>query len=174
MPVSSSCPTISAIGRLASFLRAGGDPAQIEGSVADLRTFLEKVPDPRARRGVRHPLTSILLIAATAVAAGARSFTAIGEWAADASQHLLHQLGARFATRHQLYLAPDEATVRRVYKMLKSAEYKRRQAPPGVKITRRAFGRDRRYPITNAFQDSGPTPVQEPGETPRAPAPSVT
>ena len=68
----------------------------------------------------------------------------------------------------------DEATVRAVWRMLDRAEYKRRQAPPGVKITRRAFGRDRRYPITNAFQDKGPTPVQDPGETPRAPAPSVT
>ncbi|MBF0094102.1 MAG: NAD+ synthase [Alphaproteobacteria bacterium] len=45
----------------------------------------------------------------------------------------------------------DEATVRRVWRMLNLAEYKRRQAPPGVKITRRAFGRERRYPITNAF-----------------------
>ena len=45
----------------------------------------------------------------------------------------------------------DEATVRRVWRMLDRAEYKRRQAPPGVKITRRAFGRDRRYPITNGF-----------------------
>ncbi|MBM3540577.1 MAG: NAD+ synthase [Alphaproteobacteria bacterium] len=44
-------------------------------------------------------------------------------------------------------------TVLRVAQMLKRAEYKRRQAPPGVKITRRAFGRDRRYPIVNAFQD---------------------
>jgi len=47
----------------------------------------------------------------------------------------------------------DETTVRRVWKMLDRAEYKRRQAPPGVKITRRAFGRDRRYPITNGFTD---------------------
>jgi NAD+ synthase len=46
----------------------------------------------------------------------------------------------------------DEATVKRVWRMLDRAEYKRRQAPPGVKITSRAFGRDRRYPITNAFQ----------------------
>ena len=45
----------------------------------------------------------------------------------------------------------DEATVTRVWKMLDRAEYKRRQAPPGVKITSRAFGRDRRYPITNHF-----------------------
>jgi NAD+ synthase len=45
----------------------------------------------------------------------------------------------------------DLETVRRVWKMLDRAEYKRRQAPPGVKITSRAFGRDRRYPITNGF-----------------------
>jgi NAD+ synthase len=45
----------------------------------------------------------------------------------------------------------DEAMVRRVWQMLDRAEYKRRQAPPGVKITPRAFGRDRRYPITNGF-----------------------
>jgi len=46
----------------------------------------------------------------------------------------------------------EEATVRRIWRMLDLAEYKRRQAPPGVKITRRAFGRDRRYPITNGFR----------------------
>jgi NAD+ synthase len=45
----------------------------------------------------------------------------------------------------------EEATVRRIQKMLQSAEYKRRQAPPGVKITSKAFGRDRRYPMTNKF-----------------------
>ncbi|NQU61452.1 MAG: NAD(+) synthase, partial [Rhodospirillales bacterium] len=45
----------------------------------------------------------------------------------------------------------DAATADRVWHMLDRAEYKRRQAPPGVKITRRAFGRDRRYPLTNRF-----------------------
>jgi NAD+ synthase len=45
----------------------------------------------------------------------------------------------------------DRETVLRVWRMLDRAEYKRRQAPPGVKITSRAFGRDRRYPITNGF-----------------------
>ena len=44
--------------------------------------------------------------------------------------------------------------VTRVQRLLYSAEYKRRQAPPGVKITRKGFGRDRRYPITNAFRES--------------------
>ena len=46
----------------------------------------------------------------------------------------------------------ERATVNRVWRLLENAEYKRRQAPPGVKITARAFGRDRRYPITNAFK----------------------
>ena len=45
----------------------------------------------------------------------------------------------------------DPTVVRRVWHMLDRAEYKRRQAPPGVKISSRAFGRDRRYPITNGF-----------------------
>ena len=47
----------------------------------------------------------------------------------------------------------DADTVRRVYRMLTRAEYKRRQAAPGVKITHLAFGRDYRYPITNGFSD---------------------
>ncbi|PKU25822.1 NAD+ synthase [Telmatospirillum siberiense] len=48
----------------------------------------------------------------------------------------------------------DAAVVRRVFRMLDRAEYKRRQAPPGVKISSRAFGRDRRYPIVNGFTDT--------------------
>jgi len=46
----------------------------------------------------------------------------------------------------------DEATVRRIENLLYRAEYKRRQAPPGVKIGSKNFGRDRRYPITNRFK----------------------
>jgi NAD+ synthase (glutamine-hydrolysing) len=46
----------------------------------------------------------------------------------------------------------DEATVRRVVEMVDRNEYKRRQAPPGVKITPRAFGRDWRLPIVNSFR----------------------
>ena len=49
----------------------------------------------------------------------------------------------------------DAATVRRVEHLLYVAEYKRRQAAPGVKITKKNFGRDRRYPITNRFRDRG-------------------
>ncbi len=47
----------------------------------------------------------------------------------------------------------NPSTVRRVVRMVDRTEYKRRQTPPGVKITPKAFGRDRRMPITNRYQD---------------------
>jgi NAD+ synthase (glutamine-hydrolysing) len=46
----------------------------------------------------------------------------------------------------------ERATVARVLEMVKRNEYKRRQAPPGVRVSRRAFGRDWRYPITNGYR----------------------
>ena len=46
----------------------------------------------------------------------------------------------------------DRLTVARIERLLHLAEYKRRQAPPGVKLGSRNFGRDRRYPITQAFR----------------------
>ncbi len=46
----------------------------------------------------------------------------------------------------------EPETVQRIWRLLELSEYKRRQAPPGVKLTSRSFGRDRRYPITNAFR----------------------
>ena len=59
------------------------------------------------------------------------------------------------ADREQLELAglPSEA-IDEVFRLVDRAEYKRRQAPPGIKITPRAFGRDRRMPITNAYRPS--------------------
>jgi NAD+ synthase len=58
----------------------------------------------------------------------------------------------------------DRDTVVRVDRLLNLAEYKRRQAAPGVKVTLRNFGRDRRYPIVNKFRDPG-TPLVKPDET---------
>jgi len=49
-------------------------------------------------------------------------------------------------------LGIDEGVVRRAARLVDGSEYKRRQAPPGIKITTRAFGRDRRLPITNRYQ----------------------
>jgi len=57
----------------------------------------------------------------------------------------------------------DRETVAKIDRLLNIAEYKRRQAAPGVKVTRRNFGRDRRYPITNRFRDSG-KPLPQPDE----------
>jgi NAD+ synthase (glutamine-hydrolysing) len=48
-------------------------------------------------------------------------------------------------------LGHDADTVERTARLVDRSEYKRRQAPPGIKITTRAFGRDRRLPITNSF-----------------------
>jgi NAD+ synthase len=59
----------------------------------------------------------------------------------------------------------DRDLVMRVERMLYLAEYKRRQAAPGVKVTLKSFGRDRRYPIVNRFRDSGaalPPPAPSP------------
>jgi NAD+ synthase len=47
----------------------------------------------------------------------------------------------------------DVEIVKKVERLLYIAEYKRRQSAPGVKVTKKNFGRDRRYPITNAFRD---------------------
>ena len=58
----------------------------------------------------------------------------------------------------------ERDVVLRVNRMLNLAEYKRRQAAPGVKVTLRNFGRDRRYPIVNKFRDPG-TPLAKPDET---------
>jgi len=66
---------------------------------------LGQVPDPRARRGVRHRLTAILAVTLAAVCAGARSFTAIAEWA-DAPAEALGRLGVAAPV-------PSESTIRR-------------------------------------------------------------
>jgi NAD+ synthase len=53
--------------------------------------------------------------------------------------------------------------VARIDRLLNIAEYKRRQAAPGVKVTEKNFGRDRRYPVTNKFRDTG-KPLPEPDD----------
>jgi NAD+ synthase len=63
----------------------------------------------------------------------------------------------------------DAETVRKVERLLYIAEYKRRQSAPGVKVTLKNFGRDRRYPIVNRFRDHG-TPAHAPD---RAIAPEI-
>ncbi|MEV8546421.1 transposase family protein [Streptomyces sp. NPDC051572] len=70
--------------------------------------------DPRHRRGKRHSFVSVLLVACSAVLTGARSFAAIGQWAASAPQDALARLGTRAATVFDVRIAPSAATIRRV------------------------------------------------------------
>jgi NAD+ synthase len=60
-------------------------------------------------------------------------------------------------------LGHDIETVKKIEKLIYLAEYKRRQSAPGVKVTRKNFGRDRRYPIVNLFRDTGVVAAPDPG-----------
>jgi NAD+ synthase len=68
----------------------------------------------------------------------------------------------------------DRDTVMKIERMLYLAEYKRRQAAPGVKVTLKNFGRDRRYPIVNRFRDSGVQPAVSDRASVKGPAKSTT
>jgi predicted small secreted protein len=85
MPVLSSSPIPAVLAQLAT----AADVGRFAGT--DVVAALAKAPDPRAR-GVRHQINVILVLAACAVLAGCRSFTAIGEWVTGASDQVLAAL----------------------------------------------------------------------------------
>jgi DDE_Tnp_1-associated len=103
---------------------AGGGGTGRSGG-ADLLSFLSVLTDPRKRRGVRHGIAPLVAVAASAVLAGARSFTAIGEWVADASQEVLAALGIRLNRRQGRRVPPDEATLRRALRRIDADEVDR-------------------------------------------------
>jgi DDE_Tnp_1-associated len=105
MPASSSSLTAPVAGHLADLAE---DAA---GELPGLLAVLGRVAGPRQRRGVRHRLAVILGLAVCAVLAGARSFTAIAGWAADADAETLARLGAAGAV-------PSESTFRRTLQRL--------------------------------------------------------
>ena len=72
---------------------------------------LQRVPDPRKPRGRRHPLATLIAVAVCATLAGAKGFTAIGQWAAESTTHTLTTLG-------MVRGAADEATFRRTFTRL--------------------------------------------------------
>jgi len=80
--------------------------------VAGLIEVLAGVPDPRRRRGVRHPLAVVLALGLCAVVAGARSYAAIGQWAGNLSGEQVTRLGLSRAS------TPDASTFRRVFTRL--------------------------------------------------------
>ncbi|MEO3936698.1 ISAs1 family transposase [Dermatophilaceae bacterium Soc4.6] len=76
-----------------------------------LLELLATVPDPRDPRGVRYPLAGVLAVAVTAVLAGARSFAAIGEWAADLPGEHRTRIGLSPSSAS----SPDESTLRKLF-----------------------------------------------------------
>ncbi len=105
MPASSSSPIDPALGHLAGLAEQAAEDRP------GLLAVLARVTDPRHRRGVRYRLAVILGLAVCAVLAGARSFTAIAEWAADADAETLAGLGVTGAV-------PSESTFRRTLQRL--------------------------------------------------------
>jgi predicted transposase YbfD/YdcC len=101
-------------------VQLGSADAVTEADIASLLRHLEQVPDPRCRRGRRHPLAYVLALAACAVLAGARSLTAIAEWAADLPRDRLARTGARVMDPEPELACrpPSEATFRRVLQRL--------------------------------------------------------
>src|SRR3954469_19401022 len=89
-------------------------PAIVSGheSVNGLSAALQMLPDPRARRGVRHRLTVVVTAAVCAVVAGYRSYTAIAEWVADLPDDTAGLLGSDADRR------PSEAMIRRLLQAL--------------------------------------------------------
>ena len=88
------------------------DPSREEADVqapADLVAALATVPDPRALRGIRHRLVTVLALAVCAVLAGARSYVAIAEWAHDLPLGVRVRLGLRVARA-----TPSESAIRRI------------------------------------------------------------
>ena len=92
---------------------AGAGPAGPAPGLAGLAGFLADVPDHRRARGRRHTLVSVLLLAAGATVAGAKSLVAIAEWAADAPASVLDELGVRRDPCGGALVVPSETTIRR-------------------------------------------------------------
>jgi hypothetical protein len=101
-----------------SLIPAATDPDHARplavGECLGLLERLALLPDPRDRRGRRHPLASVLAVSAAAVLAGAWSVTAIAEWASDAPGPILASLGVRRDPLTRRCQVPGEATIRRV------------------------------------------------------------
>jgi hypothetical protein len=137
-----------------------GHLVELAGDVAagqpGLLGVLAQVADPRHRRGVRHRLAGILGLALCAVVAGARSFTAIAEWAADADGQTLRVLGVTGAV-------PSESTFRRTLQRLDAdgfddlaGTWAQQAAMPGPK--------ERRVIAVDGKALRGPASGGEPGD----------
>jgi predicted transposase YbfD/YdcC len=119
MPATASLPITPVLSQLHDLVEHG--ESVCDSQVASLVEVLATVPDPRARRGVRHRLVAVLAMSVCAVLGGMRSFAAIAQWARDSVEscpQLREQLGG--VTR-----APAESTFRRTLQRLDAAELDR-------------------------------------------------
>jgi NAD+ synthase (glutamine-hydrolysing) len=119
------CPK-TLVYELARYRNARSDPGPIPESIIDRAPSAELRPDQRDEDSL--PAYELL-------------------------DRILHGYIELHEGREQLIAQGlGEAEVERTIRLVDLAEYKRRQAPPGIKVTERAFGRDRRMPITNRYQ----------------------
>ena len=107
----------------------------VTGEQPGLLGVLAQVADPRHSRRVRHRLAGILGLALCAVVAGARSFTAIAEWAADADERTLRVLGITGTV-------PSESTLRRTLQRLDAGAFDGPWPAPGHRGEELCQGRD--------------------------------
>ena len=108
MPAAPSSPTLSVVDESDPLL---GELAEVPAAPDVLLELIAKVPDPRKPRGKRHALPGVLAVALAATLAGARSFVAIAEWAADTAPGVLARLGVTGPM-------PSESTIRRCLQRL--------------------------------------------------------
>jgi DDE_Tnp_1-associated len=121
MPAWSSSPVDPVIGQLAALTEDAAEDSP------GLLAMLASVAGPRHRRGVRHQLAVILGLAVCAVLAGARSFTAIAEWAAGADVDTLRALGVTGTV-------PSKSTFRRVLQRLDADAFDDLTGPRPVSV----------------------------------------
>ena len=107
MPACSSSRIPALVGRVGAVSLRPDRGSDVVETAAGLAVALGTVPDPRRRRGVRHRMVSVLSVAVCAVLAGARSFTAIAEWAADLPPVVRRELGVGRSI-------PSESAIRRL------------------------------------------------------------
>lgn len=113
MPASASSPITAPLDQLASI----SAPAPLIDAV-DLRRFLDRVPDPRGRKGRVYPFDALVCAVAAGVLSGAKSLAAIGEWITDAPTWALRALGFTLDPLTGQVPAPHPATIRRLLERL--------------------------------------------------------
>ena len=97
------------------------DAVAIE-TTGGLIDYLRAISDPRMKRGIRHRMLSVLTVAVCAVLSGAKSYTAIGEWAKRSDQDMRKRMGCRFDKNSGLFVAPSEPTLRRTLQTVDAVE----------------------------------------------------